>query len=136
MTETCKIYYLIPFGTDLIFHPKFFCCSAIWFMYQLNILENMTQGYGCKFFKLVKTWSDNFLQLSVTGHASNRTKQIWSNWRNQLVEYLVIQFHCLTPSKYLVIPEFEAHICIYSFTAKLFHFKTSVMGQRYLGTVF
>ena len=34
---------------------------------------------------------------------------------------------------YLVIPEFEACICIYPFSAKLFHFKMSVAGRTCLG---
>ena len=47
----------------------------------------------------------------------------------------IILSHCLIFSKYLVIPEFKAYICIYSFTAKPFHFKTPVTGQTYLGTL-
>ena len=47
---------------------------------------------------------------------------------------IIILFHCLTITKYLVIPEYKTYTCIYSFKVKLFHFNMLVTGQTYLGT--
>ena len=39
----------------------------------------------------------------------------------------------LIDTKYLVIPEFKAYVCIYPLSAKLLHFKMSIMGHTYPG---